>query len=280
MKEVFFNNLTCCKLQSDAYNVKSIVGEYACVVAQAVHLGYKKVRYEKGLDEIALSDTDSLKSYCSKHFRDPKVQFILTTARHPYIAEEEEEKQERFIMGEYYLLSADKTYDDFCFSAAFLYDSYLIGFNIADEWKRLLYSFHATINGESTQQDLFCVVQKEQFLDERLVLWLDNHDVIDETSIPKCELLSKPINLRDDHGRDILKALANKIVKSPYVKGVVNSLPFNPKAKQYIHRVGEDGLVEIVLVKTDQGLGMVVKTTGRNYKETLWIAKELVRKYF
>ncbi|MFB2898400.1 hypothetical protein ACE1CI_36250 [Aerosakkonemataceae cyanobacterium BLCC-F50] len=43
----------------------------------------------------------------------------------------------------------------------------------------------------------------------------------------------KSISIRDDHGKDILQSFAKKICRSPYVKKVVNSLPFNPKHKKF-----------------------------------------------
>jgi hypothetical protein len=99
----------------------------------------------------------------------------------------------------------------------------------------------------------------------------------------ECDLPTdkKKIHLRDDHGSKILEAVARKLVLSPYVCEVVNSLPFNPRETRRI-RSGqsfEDGLVEIVMTKTDAGLGMVVRTSGRNPQETEKIAGYLAEKY-
>ena len=82
----------------------------------------------------------------------------------------------------------------------------------------------------------------------------------------------KIIHLRPDHGSDILLEFAKKIVRSEYVEGVVNSLPFNPQTSRFIRNITKDGLIEIVLHWEDAGYGMVLKTTGRNYRETETIA--------
>ena len=50
-------------------------------------------------------------------------------------------------------------------------------------------------------------------------------------------------------------------------------LPYNPYERKFIKRVRENGLIEIVLPWTDKGYGMVVKTTGRNLRETKRIAE-------
>ncbi|MCC5634621.1 putative CRISPR-associated protein [Nostoc sp. CHAB 5844] len=89
----------------------------------------------------------------------------------------------------------------------------------------------------------------------------------------------KPINIRDDHGKDILLEFAKRICRSPYVKKIVNSLPWNPGMINSIRRTKANGLVEFVLVWTDQGLGLCIETTGRNLAETNTIAQYLQKKF-
>lgn len=98
-----------------------------------------------------------------------------------------------------------------------------------------------------------------------------------ETDIPTG---SKIIKLRDDHGKDMLETLGKRLCKSPYVKAIINSLPFNPKEKNIIRKVSATGIIEVVLVNTDKGIGLVIETTGRNMKETQKIADILKEKYF
>lgn len=93
------------------------------------------------------------------------------------------------------------------------------------------------------------------------------------------EATEDDIVLRDDHGKDILFRFCKKIIKNKYVISVVNSLPFNPYERKFIHAVKEDGLIEIVLPWTDEGLGFVVKTTGRRKRETEKIAEILKNEY-
>ena len=61
--------------------------------------------------------------------------------------------------------------------------------------------------------------------------------------------------------------------------GVINSLPYNAKQRRFIRKIREDGLIEIVLPWTDEGLGIVVKTTGRTLRETETIAEILEEEY-
>lgn len=89
----------------------------------------------------------------------------------------------------------------------------------------------------------------------------------------------KRIKLRDDHGKDILKAFCDKIVYCEYVCEIVNSIPFSSKDRRFIHKICSDGIIELVLPWTDKGYGVAVKTTGRNQRETEKIAEILKERY-
>lgn len=69
----------------------------------------------------------------------------------------------------------------------------------------------------------------------------------------------KKIDLRGDHGRDVLMRWAKRLVNNPYVEEIVNSLPFSPRTTNPIKKVCDNGFVDIVFTKTDAGYGMVSK---------------------
>ncbi|MDR1182214.1 MAG: hypothetical protein LBL13_09595 [Bacteroidales bacterium] len=87
------------------------------------------------------------------------------------------------------------------------------------------------------------------------------------------------IHFRDDHGTDVLQKFAERIIRNDYVEAVINSLPFNNKTSRFIRRVYKSGLIEIVLHWEDSGFGMVIQTTGRNYRETEAIANILKEEF-
>ena len=111
-----------------------------------------------------------------------------------------------------------------------------------------------------------------------LQAWIDSLKeivLIETDTLPS----QKKVNLRDDHGKDALTAFAQKLLQSPYVKGVINSLPFNPKEGNFIRSAYSDGRIELVLIWTDEGFGMVVQSTGRNLRETEAMAQILKDQY-
>ncbi|MCS6958626.1 MAG: putative CRISPR-associated protein [Pseudanabaenaceae cyanobacterium SKYGB_i_bin29] len=89
----------------------------------------------------------------------------------------------------------------------------------------------------------------------------------------------KRICIRHDHGEEILGQVARKLCQSPYVKEIINSLPFNTRWVNPIRRIYDNGKLELVLTRTDQGLGLCVQTTGKNKAETGAIARLLVEEY-
>lgn len=105
-------------------------------------------------------------------------------------------------------------------------------------------------------------------------------------SIAKVDLAESPLNpnekthhFRDDHGTDILTAFSKRIKNSKYVNTIINSLPFNSHTSQFIRRIYQDGKIEIVLHWEDKGYGMVIQSTGRNFRETKAIAQILKDEY-
>lgn len=103
----------------------------------------------------------------------------------------------------------------------------------------------------------------------------------EEPELVECDLQTeeKKILLRDDHGKDILMDFSKRLIKSPYVVGIINSLPFNSHERKFIKKIHSEGLIEIVLPWTDKGYGVIVKTTGRTMAETEAIGKIIEEKY-
>ena len=280
MKEVFFNSLTPSLLDAD--HVADVVNRYAHVVKRACLLGYNKVRYQTGLDDVCLTQTESLKSYCGKHSRDVNCMLLLNTIRHPYIGDEEDDKAEQFVNKRYNLTLNGERHDELCFCAAYISNSFLVGLDVKPDWRNLKYSFSKTeYSGEKSDDFLYCVVDEAQYDNDEFSSWIVENDVIDISCIRKSTTVTseKKIHLRDDHGKDVLSAHAAKLLKSPYVEGIINSTPFKPNARRYIDKVNPNGQIEIVLMKTEAKIGMVVQTTGSNIKETNWIANELSKRY-
>lgn len=83
----------------------------------------------------------------------------------------------------------------------------------------------------------------------------------------------------DHHGNKELKAFAKRLFKNEYVVCVINNIDFSPKAINFIKKIYPDGKIELVLYWESAGYGMVIQTTGKNYRETEEIANILKKQF-
>lgn len=162
-------------------------------------------------------------------------------------------------------LTGDKSGFIFQFALAFLLDSASFSIYSAD-WDSPTIDFLK--DGESTNARNICTKEHVVFH----ALHMENQRGIEllECGMP---ISDKKIVLRNDHGMDVLEEFSKRLLRCPYIVGVVNSLPYNPYERKFIRKIREGGLVEIVLPWTDEGFGLVVKTTGRNIRETTKISE-------
>lgn len=193
--------------------------------------------------------------------------FYFSFFRSPYESKQVEQKQEDYYRHSWF-------YDEeecLGFALAFLLDS--ASFSIySPDWN---IPFVEILK----DKDLICV--RNICVDKHADMHIPQLQNKTEIKLLKCELQisDKKIVLRNDHGMDVLEDFSKRLVRYPYLIGVVNSLPYNPYERKFIKRVRENGLIEIVLPWTDKGYGVVVKTTGRTIRETEKIA-EIIEEEF
>ncbi len=142
---------------------------------------------------------------------------------------------------------------------------------------------------ESDWDDAFVYITKDGDANTVRNISLEQHvdvhipqiQASEEPELVKCDLQmeDKRISLRDDHGTDVLMDFSKRLIRCPYVVGVINSLPFNSHERRFIKKIRGEGLIEIVLPWTDKGYGVVVKTTGRTMKETEMISRIIMEEY-
>jgi len=139
-------------------------------------------------------------------------------------------------------------------------------------------SEHAATN-ESHEHNALCLTRVEDVDNSDVATWCQSaYDVV----LPICTAnpAKKQIDLRDDHGKDVLIAFAHRIVMSPYVIEVVNSLPFRPEASRFIEHINVNaGIIHLRLHRGDKGLGLAVRVTGKTRDQLERIARLLSDKY-
>lgn len=275
MKDMAFNELSVnppCASKTDSYKRLINLTETFKV---AKEFNFNRIRFAEAFDRIVLSlDGYTLNDFCIEN----RTLGILLRglSRYPFIDDDSKE-EERFIENTFYINENDEKVKTNGLAAAYLYSTIGIGFASDKYWEKLTHTL--VIEGkEGGITTVLCASMPEHFEANEFNLWLDENT---ELEIIKSDLPyeKKKIALRDDHGKDKLLKFSKRLLKSPFVLSIINSLPFNPGQKKFIKKIYPTGNIEIVLTDTDMGLGLVVETTGRNLKETQCIAEIISTQY-
>lgn len=256
--ELFFNELSI--KNQDTIN--------SCSIISIVNVYKELLKHNITTCRISSDDNNKLFQMINDTPNSINVKnFYFSFFKSPYESESVEKKQT-----EYY--EHNWTYhNEECigFVLAFLLDS--ASFSIdSKEWNIPFIEFLKDKNFVKTRN--ICVR-------EHVNIHIPQIESKNEIELLKCNLQisDKKIVLRNDHGMDVLQEFSKRLIHSPYLIGIINSLPYNPYKRKFIKKIRENGLIEIVLPWTDQGYGIVVKTTGRTIKETEKIA-EIIKEEF
>ena len=206
---------------------------------------------------------------------------ILSVIKRPY--SEDVLSEEINSLNKYYFKNEDAGISEtYCngLATAYLTDSLCISLHNQALWDITQIDFCKIINDEFETEPVSVknISKEEHFKSQDMSSFVDNIGNItpDETLI---EPENKPISLKHDHGYDKLMAFSKRLRQSKYILAIINSLPFNPKAVNLIKEVYPDGKIELVLYWEDKGIGVIVQTTGKNYRETKAIAEFLKEKF-
>lgn len=282
-KQLIFNELTLISLCSDEAEVHERVSQYARTFQAAQNeLGTKLVRYPDDLSSIKLSEDTNLREFCAKYRREAGVLAILSSATMPQMDPNDKEKSEAFDNTLSVVEVAGQQEVANGMTSAYVYDVPAIGFESSEFWSKVMHGVHVMSDGEEVDVNWPCLTAPEHLEEEAFKQWIGAHS---EIELVKSRLSYEEKirgledNLRDDHGKDVLRDHAKRLCHCEYVEGILCSRPFQPQFGTYIYHFTKDGMIDIVLFWDDRGLSMRVKTTGRNVQETAAIAALLQEKY-
>ena len=250
------------------------------------HTNITKVRHAGDMTTIQLTSTLTLQDYLNAHITQPVMIALLGVFVQPQVDMDDDISLKSYFdtttevkLGNGNVVLADG------FNAAYCQNTFCVGFESCAMWQSDLFGLSVTSNGKKKEVSWMCISSPLVFSQEiehahrKLAFdsWLQARNVklIETTFLPD----KKPSNVEGDHGQRELKEHAKMLNRNPYVEGVLTSLPFMPHYREYILRVHDDGMLDIVLWWEDAGYSMRVKTTGRNVAETCEIAKILREKY-
>lgn len=233
---------------------------------------FNRIRFDKGYESINLLNDFTLSDFCKESRT--KGLLLRGLIRNPYI--DEQSIQENQYIENTFAFKKDKIdINPFGLAVAYINSVPAIGFLSESFWKS--YKYELSVNGKI--EHVFCLSKSDHIIEGDVISYIENKLPVTLVKSSKSfKDKPKPV-LRDDHGKDTLLKFSYKLYHSDYVECVINSLPFNSACKNFIRKTYPDGKIEIVLTKTDKGLGIIIQTTGRNIRETNRIAEILEEKY-
>ena len=275
-RQACFNELSFLD-KDDEEDVLMLFSSYATTIKALKAKGFNGVRYEHGITSLTKGNLRNIFDLQSNPRSRILFDVILATARNPYI-DPDTQAEERYV-NEDFEVNVDNAW---CvgegFTAAYLLDTIVISLRTHPKWE---FSSYAIRNAQDEKQagQILNVVSPESSETDSIHLFIEQRTPL---NLEKCDILPerKSCKFRDDHGRDKLSALWNRLRNCDYIVSAINSLEFNPTGKEFIEKCFDDGKIHIRLVGLDAGYGMVIQTTGKNKRETTAIGEIIMQKYF
>lgn len=293
MVPLFFNELSVLPLCTSLNEARTRLSSYAdLLLSIKADIPNIEVRYQYSLFYTEILNGSYIGNLCLTLVKEARknsqsddvnrFQYLLMSQHDPYIKEELDDcDQINYVSTETFLKKNDNELVHVeGFKAAYFCNSICVGFCSDDYWETHIHTIVINSESETFNVDLVCISKGEHFTTPEYTEWVDkNIDVqLIESTKSKREKLGQHRNaIGKHHGKELLYAHALKLIESPYVEKIITSAEYGqPSEKDYIAGFGdENGVIRIMLVWEEPKVSMLIKTTGRNIKETKAIANIL-----
>lgn len=277
--ELLLNELSITPYSTDKYKANERMKLFAETVAAARQKGFRNIRSHYASNQVKLSENYSLHDWLnnkevSEVYRNSLYGMIVL----PFINEEDEIIEAQYIEAEYYFEDNESGIaKTTCLglSSAFLYETLSISFSSHPIWDNITLAIIVEKDNHTSIENVFNISNLSSFDVPEIREFIENLGIITliETELKQGD---KKIHLADHHGKAELKVLSDQLKHNPYV---IEMRSTNWGGKGFIRKIYKEGIIEIVLFKTQRQYALWVKTTGRNLRETKAIAEILEDKY-
>lgn len=257
--------------------------------------GIQKVRYEHGLASIHMSTDTTLYDYCEKELINRnqnssklnEINLLFSMVHRPYLQDSEENLFTKYSDVKLLLNTSQGVSEVDCLGAyaAFLLKSFVVGFKTkeSDSNVQLKLIDSNCSNGEPKEQSasVLNITDSSNVANNvRLGELLSTQPNIGVFKVDKCsQTNTKKVNVAGHHGKNVCDAFGEMLKKDEYVRDIINSIDWKSEEKRFIHRINEDGTIEIRLHWTKKGYGIKISTSATDIVQAYWIAKHLQDKY-
>ncbi len=279
---LLFNETSFQPYVDDEYQLKTLFLELLKILDLAKKdYSFKHIVFPSNIRDIKVTSTKTFYEWAYDITHQGDKNKILSVVKRPFVNDVLAERVDD-LSKFYYKNQQAGIPETYCsgLATAYVLESLCTSLSSTFFWNENTIEFHKIIN-DNFETEIVTAVnisKEEHFAKDEIKLAIEYlGDVYLEISNDHPQ--NKAISLRDDHGKDKLLTFAKRLVTSKYVVSIINSLPFNPRAVNLIKEVHQDGKIELVLYWEDKGIGLIIQSTGRNYRETKEIAK-IIKKEF
>ncbi|MDR1023128.1 MAG: hypothetical protein LBL94_07665, partial [Prevotellaceae bacterium] len=274
--KLFFNELSCEPVADSKYSAIERMNVFAKTVSIARQKGFRNIQCDYPANAIMLAQQYSLfdwlnDSTVSREYRD----FMYGVIVPPYIDEDEPEF-EQYVDSTVTFENAECNISKIgCIglASAYLYNLPAISILSIPLWEQHILPITIEKNGNTFSENVYNISSCESFSISDITDFIDS---IGELKLVETSLKpeDKAIHLAEHHGKAELQELCERLKHNPYVEEMSSTDWGGNRFIRKIHR----NSIEIVLYKTQRKYALLVKTTGRNLRETQKIAKILEEK--
>ncbi len=280
--ELVFNELSISPLSNNKYSANDKMVLFSMAVAEARRKGFRHIRTAYSSSEINLAANYTLHNWLfDKEFPEIYRSLFYGMFVQPFINEEDEETEDKYIEASYFFEDINNgitKQECLGLASAYLSESLLISFQSSPSWLNNILKIIIEKDSDFLTDDVFNVFSNNCFNAPTITTFVEN---IGNLSLIETEIHpdNKHIHLADHHGKDELEELCNRLKYNRFVIEIRSMEWCRGKCNDFIKKFHPDGTVEIVLYKTDSKYALLVKTTGRNLRETKAIAEILSEEY-
>ena len=297
MVPVFFNELSVLPPCTCIVEAKNRLLLYSDILLKLKdEIRNVEIRYQYDLHNIKMFAEQTIGTLCLKFVREArrnkvgddlnKLQYLLSSQRAPYVKEEELEDKEKnnYCTMNVYIDNGTEKKSAIGFKAAYFMHSICIGFFSDSIWKKHVHTLLVSDYNETKEAQVICISDNNHLKSKEFICWRDTYTSVEllETIKAPFEKLGRYRNaIGRHHGNDVLYAHALKLIQSPYVEEIICSVDYGSASdKDYIAGYEKnDGVIRIMLVWESPKYAMLIKTTGRNLRETEKIATILKEQF-
>ena len=275
---VYFNELT---LDQDSQQNLRLLDDLRAVwlrFCQASDGRFKKlITTEVGMEQLS----EAMRNCANRDMRAFFYHIFVQKFRDRDVDEYTEDSNDYFNGAEYHvtLMPSGERVECKTMGWAYLNNSLTLGFHQSAFWSRLLYEIEeeSLDEGESVREAK-CITLKEHVDAPRIKGWIAAQREFENVPDPKpctIPIEQKHIKYQEHHGKEILRDFCAKIVRHPFVQGVIDSIAFDSTTNRFILKCYPDGKIDLRLHWTPMGCGLQVQTTGESLPQTMKIAEML-----